>query len=83
MKITGLAFVAACLITCATRDQGPEMPSFATEAGKACGHTCQATSSKCRLGCGQMTRGATTTRQRAKCVDECNATLVDCYSTCE
>ena len=83
LRISGLAFSAVCFVTCTAPNPGPPMPSYTTEVGKACASTCQATASSCKLACGQMMRGATTSRQRAQCVDACNSTLADCYSTCE
>ncbi len=82
-KTIALAFAAICIVTCASESPGPPMPSYTTEAGKACARTCQDKSSNCKLACGQMMRGATTSRQRGQCLDDCDATLPDCYSKCE
>lgn len=83
MRTSGFALLVICIVACATQDPGPPMPSFATEAGMACGRTCKDSCSSCKLACGKLMRGATTSKQRSQCVDDCDAKLSECYSTCE
>ena len=83
MRISGLVALVVCVVACTAQDPGPPMPTYGTEAGRTCASACQAKASSCRLGCGQLMRGATTSRQRSQCVDDCNAPLADCYSACE
>lgn len=83
MRTLALAVLAICAAGCESPDPGPPLPSYHTEAGRACARTCQDTSSSCKLGCGTLMRGATTSRQRSQCSERCNATLADCYATCE
>ncbi len=59
------------------------MPKFATEKGKACARSCQATYSQCSFACSQMIGGVATAQQRQQCLNNCNTILDDCYSTCE
>jgi hypothetical protein len=77
-----LVVVFALLLGCATQEPDQTMPALATEAGKTCAHTCQATYAQCNNACAQMTGGATTARQRTHCLNYCNRTLSDCYFTC-
>ena len=60
----------------------PAMPPFATGEGKMCARSCQEIYAQCNLPCGQMV-GAATASHRRQCLENCNQTLSDCYSTCE
>ena len=79
----GVILVAFVMAGCATQNAVPVMPKFTTESGKACARACQATYSQCTMACSQMIGGATTARQRGKCLNNCNQVLEDCYLSCE
>jgi hypothetical protein len=70
-------------IGCSTQSSPPAMPKLTTDRAKACARECQAINSECVEACSQMVGGMTTAMQRSKCLDNCNQTLADCYSTCE
>ncbi len=84
MRILGGVTVLLILtVSCATQQPAPAMPKYTTEAGKACARSCQATYAQCNLACSQMIGGTPAALQRGQCLNNCNATLSDCYSTCE
>jgi len=71
------------LCSCAPQTVVPSMPKFDTQQGKACGRQCQVIYNQCIAACSEMIGGAATRQQRRVCLDNCNITIGDCYSTCE
>jgi hypothetical protein len=80
----GIIIMVFIFAGCATtQTSAPPMPKYTTDAEKACARTCQSTYAQCNIGCGGMIGGMTTALQRKQCLDNCNQTLRDCYSSCE
>jgi len=77
------AFVLAIVGCAGVQTPAPTMPNFKTENGKACARSCQATYAQCNQGCSLMVGGARTASQREQCLNNCNQTLRECYTTCE
>ena len=86
LVLVGFTLLTGLLIAlngCSTQSPPPAMPKFTTDQGKACARECIAINSQCIEACSKMVGGTTTAMQRAQCLDNCNQTLADCYSTCE
>jgi hypothetical protein len=73
----------AIMLGCATQNPVPKMPNFTTDESKSCARLCQSTYANCNMACSQMIGGARTASQREQCLNNCNQTLADCYSTCK
>jgi hypothetical protein len=78
-----LVVAFALLLGCATQEPVPTSPDLATEAGKTCARTCQATYAQCNNACVQMTGAAITARQRMQCLNNCDRTMSNCSLTCQ
>ena len=86
MKTAIVLVVAVVLLSgCALTPQtpAPAIPELTTSEAKACARTCQSIYAQCNLACSQMVGGAATAQQRKQCLNNCNQTLADCYSTCK
>jgi len=83
MIARALALLLLCGAGCAPPYPPPPMPSYGTAEGEACGRTCQDAFVKCKPACGELLGGATTSRQRKQCLNECDVQIADCYARCE
>jgi hypothetical protein len=77
--VMGIAF----LYSCAPQTVVPSIPQYETKEGKACARECQFIYTQCNDACSEMVGDAITTIQRRWCLNNCNITIGDCYTTCE
>jgi hypothetical protein len=70
------------LLGCGTVATVPVMPNFTTAEEKACARDCQAIYAQCTQPCSQMSDGIIW-QPYTRCVNNCNQTLKDCYSSCQ
>jgi len=80
--VMGIAFLCSCT---APQTVVPSIPHYETKEGKACARECQFIYAQCNNACSEITVGCgpPTRAQRGQCLDNCNITIGDCYTTCE